>query len=75
MKTRKHGKENQHIWCKLHLAVDVFIHKVIAAEVSLVFLGDTEFLPILLITSPITRKDSAGSVLMEPMTQEHFTRY
>ncbi|WP_150138222.1 transposase [Candidatus Enterovibrio escicola] len=45
-KTRKHGKEKRCIWRKLNFAVDVFTHEVIAAEVSLVFVGDNEVLPI-----------------------------
>ncbi|WP_146679153.1 transposase [Candidatus Enterovibrio escicola] len=36
------------MWSKLHLAVDVSTHEVIAAEVSLVFVGDNEILPIVL---------------------------
>ncbi|PCS23286.1 Mobile element protein [Candidatus Enterovibrio escicola] len=36
------------IWRKLHLAVDVFTHRVIAAAGSLVSVGDNEVLPILL---------------------------
>ncbi len=36
LKPCKHGKEKWRIWRKLHLAVDVSTHEVIAAEVSLV---------------------------------------
>ncbi|PCS21931.1 transposase [Candidatus Enterovibrio escicola] len=46
-KTRKYGKEKRRIWRKLHLSVDVFTHEIIAAEVSLVSVGDNEILPIL----------------------------
>ncbi|PCS24268.1 Mobile element protein [Candidatus Enterovibrio escicola] len=53
-KTRKHYKEKLHIWRKLHLAVDVSTHAVIAAEVSLVYVGDNEVLPIL--RNPFRRK-------------------
>ncbi|WP_097356198.1 transposase [Candidatus Enterovibrio escicola] len=41
-KTRKHGKVKRRIWCKLHLAVDVSTHEVIAAEVSADCAYDTE---------------------------------
>ncbi|PCS23749.1 Mobile element protein [Candidatus Enterovibrio escicola] len=44
-KTRKHGKDKWHICRKLHLAVDVFTYEVIAAEVSLVSVGDNEVSP------------------------------
>ncbi|PCS22014.1 Mobile element protein [Candidatus Enterovibrio escicola] len=47
-KTRKQGKDKRRIWRKLHLAVDVFTHEVIAAEVSLVYVGDNEVLPTLI---------------------------
>ncbi len=47
-KTRKYGKETGCIWRKLHLAVDISIYKVIAAEVNLASVGDTEVLPIFL---------------------------
>ncbi|PCS23638.1 hypothetical protein BTN49_0607 [Candidatus Enterovibrio escicola] len=47
-KKRKHGKEKQCIWRKLHLAVDVSTHEVISTEVSLVSVDDNEVLPILL---------------------------
>ncbi|PCS24061.1 hypothetical protein BTN49_0254 [Candidatus Enterovibrio escicola] len=47
-------------------------HEVIAAEVSLVFVGNNEVLPILLNT---LRRNNSKSVLMEPMTQEHVTTY
>ncbi len=57
-KTRKHGKENRHIWCKLHLAVDVYTHEVIAVGVSLVLVDDNEFLPTFL--NPFNTKDTAS---------------
>ncbi len=53
-KTRKHGKDKRHLWCKLHLTVDMFTHEVIATEVSLVSVGDNEILPTLL--NPLRRK-------------------
>ncbi len=46
-RTRKHGKEKRRILRKLHLAVDVYTHEKIAAEVSLIFVGDNEVLPTL----------------------------
>ncbi len=46
-KTRKQGKEKRRIWRKLHLTVDVSTHEVIAAEVSLFSVGDSEVLPII----------------------------
>ncbi|TDR74490.1 IS4 family transposase [Photobacterium lutimaris] len=53
-KTRKHGKEKRRTWRKLHLAVDADTHEVIAAEVSLVNVGDNEVLPTLL--NPLRRR-------------------
>lgn len=53
-KTRKHGKEKRRTWRKLHLAVDADTHEVIAAEVSLVNVGDNEVLPTLL--NPLRRQ-------------------
>ncbi|MGL5336516.1 MAG: IS5 family transposase, partial [Enterovibrio sp.] len=47
-KVRKHGKEKRRTWRKLHLAVDVATHEVIAAEVSLENVADSEVLPKLL---------------------------
>ncbi|PCS21915.1 Mobile element protein [Candidatus Enterovibrio escicola] len=47
-KTRKHSKVNRRIWRKLHFAFDVSTHEVIAAEVSLVSMGDNAVLPILI---------------------------
>ncbi|PCS22919.1 Mobile element protein [Candidatus Enterovibrio escicola] len=44
----KHGKEKRCIWCKLHLAVDVYTHEIITAEVSLISVGDNEVLPTLI---------------------------
>ncbi len=38
-KTRKQGKEKRRIWRKRYLAVHVFTHERIAAEVSLVSMG------------------------------------
>ncbi len=38
-------------WRKLHLAIDVFTHEVIAAEVNLVSVGDNEVLPTFLHSS------------------------
>ena len=53
-KTRKHGKEKRRTWRKLHLAVDADTHEVIAAEVSLVNVGDNEVLPTML--NPLRRQ-------------------
>lgn len=53
-KIRKHGKEKQRVWYKLHLAVDATIHAVIAAEVSLERVADNEVLPML--PNPLRRK-------------------
>ncbi|WP_034281715.1 IS5 family transposase [Aeromonas salmonicida] len=44
-KVRKHGKEKQRVWRKLHLAVDANTHAIVAAEVSLETVGDNEVLP------------------------------
>ncbi len=54
VKTRKHGKDNWRIWRKLHLAVDVSTHAVIAAAVSLVSVSDKGGLLTLL--NPLRRK-------------------
>lgn len=53
-KTRKHGKEKRRTWRKLHLAIDANTHEVVAAEVSLVNVGDNEVLPTLL--NPLRRR-------------------
>nr|WP_283166191.1 IS5 family transposase [Shewanella fodinae] len=53
-KIRKHGKEKRRTWRKLHLAVDAATHEVIAAEVSLESVADSEVLPTLL--NPLRRK-------------------
>jgi hypothetical protein len=53
-KTRKHGSEKRRTWRKLHLAIDASTHEVVAAEVSLVSVGDSEVLPTLL--NPLRRK-------------------
>ena len=53
-KTRKHGSEKRRTWRKLHLAIDASTHEVVAAEVSLVSVGDNEVLPTLL--NPLRRK-------------------
>ena len=47
-KMRKHGKEKRRTWRKLHLAIDAATHEVIAAEVSLESVSDSEVLPTLL---------------------------
>ena len=47
-KVRKHGKEKRRVWHKLHLAVDVQTHAIVAAKVSLETVGDNEVLPTLL---------------------------
>ncbi len=69
---RKYGKENRHIWRKLHLAVDVSTHEVIAAEVSLVLQRTMRF-----YLHCLTHYDErySKSVLMEFMIQEHVTTY
>lgn len=53
-KQRKHGKSQRRIWRKLHLAVDARTHEVIAAEVSLESVADSEVLPTLL--NPLRRR-------------------
>ncbi len=53
-KVRKHGAERRREWRKMHLAVDAATHDVVAAEVSLVSVGDNEVLPTLL--NPLRRK-------------------
>ncbi len=53
-KTRKHGSVKRRTWRKLHLAIDASTHEVVAAEVSLVSVGDNEVLPTLL--NPLRRK-------------------
>lgn len=52
-KVRKHGKEQRRVWRKLHLAVDPASHDIVAAEVSLENVHDTEVLPTLL--NPLRR--------------------
>lgn len=47
-KIRKHGKEKRHAWRKLHLAIDAATHEVIAAEVCLESVADSEVIPTLL---------------------------
>ncbi len=53
-KVRKHGAEKRRVWRKLHLAVDPVTHDIVAAEVSLENVHDTEVLPTLL--NPLRRK-------------------
>ena len=53
-KVRKHGAEKRRVWRKLHLAVDPARHDIVAAEVSLENVHDTEVLPTLL--NPLRRK-------------------
>ena len=53
-KQRKQGKSQRRIWRKLHLAIDASTHEVIAAEVSLESVADSEVLPTLL--NPLRRK-------------------
>ncbi|GIU10408.1 IS5 family transposase [Shewanella morhuae] len=53
-KTRNHGSDKRSTWRKLHLAIDARTHEVVAAEVSLVSVGDNEVLPTLL--NPLRRK-------------------
>ncbi len=45
---RKYGKEKRRTWRKLHLAIDAATHEVIAAEVRLESMADSEVLPTLL---------------------------
>ncbi len=59
-KTCKQGKEKWRIWRKHHLTVDVSIHEVIVAEVSLVSMGDNEVLPTCL--NPLRRRIQQVSV-------------
>ncbi|PCS23885.1 Mobile element protein [Candidatus Enterovibrio escicola] len=47
-KIRKQGKEKKCICRKLHLAVDMSTYEIIAAETSLISVGDNEVLPTLL---------------------------
>ncbi len=44
---KKHGVEKRRTWRKLHLAVDVDTHEVIAAKVTRVNIGDAKVLPTL----------------------------
>ena len=44
---KKHGGEKRRTWRKLHLAVDVDTHEVIAAKVTRVNIGDAKVLPTL----------------------------
>lgn len=44
-KMRKHGKEKRRTWRKLHLAIDADTHKIIAAEVSLESVADSDVPP------------------------------
>ncbi|CAH1587453.1 hypothetical protein THOB06_40213 [Vibrio rotiferianus] len=55
-KVKKHGAEKRRTWRKLHLVVDVDTHETVSAEVSLVNVGDSEVLPMLL--NPLRRKVS-----------------
>jgi hypothetical protein len=47
-KVRKHGAEKRRVWRKLHLMVDPVTHDIVATEVSLENVHDTEELPTLL---------------------------
>ncbi|MGL5390578.1 MAG: transposase, partial [Shewanella sp.] len=53
-KMRKHGKGKRRTWRKLHLAIDAGTHEVIAAEVSLESVADSEVLSTLL--NPLRHK-------------------
>ncbi|MCS3458265.1 hypothetical protein M2367_000388 [Aeromonas sp. BIGb0445] len=53
-KARKHSAEKRRVWRKLHLAVDLVTHDIVAAEVSLENVHDAEVLPTLL--NPLRRK-------------------
>ncbi|WP_421353341.1 transposase [Aeromonas veronii] len=53
-KVRKHGAEKLRVWRKLHLAVDPATNDIVAAEVLLGNVHDTEVLPTLL--NPLRRK-------------------
>ena len=55
----QYGKEKRRGWRKLHLAVDTKTHEVIAAEVNLSSVRDTEVLPALL--NPLRRKGTSKS--------------
>ncbi len=46
LKVRKHGAERRRVLRKLHLAIDPETHDIVAAEVSLENVHDTEVLPI-----------------------------
>ena len=63
-KVRKHGAEKRRVWHKLYLAVDPATHDIVAAEVSLENVHDTEVLPTL------THCDASWAVCirMVPMT-------
>ncbi len=58
-KVEKHGAEKRRTWRKLHLAVDADTHETVSAEVSLVNVGDSDVLPMLL--NPLRRKITAVS--------------
>ncbi|MGL6436418.1 transposase [Aeromonas rivipollensis] len=53
-KIRKHGKDKRREWCKLFLAVDAQTHAIVAAEISLETVADSEVLPTLL--NPLRHK-------------------
>jgi hypothetical protein len=44
-KDRKHGAEKRRVWRKLHLEVDLMIQDIVAVEVPLENVHDTEVLP------------------------------
>lgn len=44
-KVRKHCAETRQVWRKLHLAVDLVTHDIVAAEVLLENVHDAEVLP------------------------------
>ena len=45
---KKHGKDKRRVWRKLHIAVDADTHQIVAAELSLSNVADSEVLPELL---------------------------
>ena len=53
-KVRKHGTEKRRVRRKLHLALEPATHNIVAAQVSLENVHDTEVLPTLL--NPLRRK-------------------
>lgn len=61
LKVKKHGTDGKRrVWRKLHLAVDTDTHEIVAAELTLSGVTDTEVLPNLLKQTRRTIKEISG---------------